>query len=67
MEYNVCIPITGVVWVTVEADSEDEAIELAMDSPDLTVDNIEEWETHKRICDGNVLYAQVNEAYAEEA
>lgn len=65
--YNVCVPITGTIWVTVEAEDEKSAIEAAMDSEDLTLANIEQWSAHKQICQGNVLYAEQNEAYAEES
>lgn len=64
--YNVCLPLTGTIWVTVEAESEEAAIDAAFDSEDITTENIHEWETHRQICRGNVLSASVNEAYAEE-
>jgi hypothetical protein len=38
--YEVCIPITGIIWVTVEADNEKAAIEAALSSEDLIRDNI---------------------------
>lgn len=63
-EYEVCVPITGIVWVTVEADSESDAINAAFESEELNLDNVEEWEAHKQICSGNVLHATCNEAYA---
>lgn len=63
-EYEVCVPITGVIWVTVEAESEKEAIQAAFGSAELTLDNVEEWEAHKEICSGNVLHASQNTAYA---
>lgn len=66
-EYEVCLPITGIIWVTVEADSEKEAIEAAFESDQLTLDNVEQWEAHKRICSGNILHASQNEAYAVES
>jgi len=65
-DFDVCIPITGTIWVTVEAENEEDAIEKAFMSDDLTLQNIEEWECHKEICSGNVLHASQNEAYAEE-
>jgi hypothetical protein len=65
--YNVCLPLTGTIWVTVEAESEEAAIEAALCSEDAKTENIEEWQTHRQICKGNVLYADTNEAYAEEA
>jgi hypothetical protein len=65
--YEVCIPITGIIWVTVEAENEKAAIDAALSSEDLVRDNIEEWEAHKEICTGNVLHASVNAAYAVES
>ena len=62
--YDVCLPITGIIWVTVEAESEEDAIDVAFCSDDLSLDNVEEWEAHRRICSGNVLHAQQNECYA---
>ena len=64
--FNVCLPITGIIWVTVEAEDEEGAIEAALHSEALNNDNIEEWEAHRRICTGNILHAQMNEAYAVE-
>ena len=62
--YDVTIPVTGYVFVTdVEASSEDEAIEVAMQlsfDPDM----IEELQYHRQICSGNVCNAEVSEAYA---
>lgn len=64
-EYDVCVPITGIIWVTVEAENEDDAIEKAMESDELSRDNIEEWETHEIIVRGNVFYGHTNQAHAE--
>ncbi len=66
-DFDVCIPITGTIWVTVEAENEEDAIEKAFMSDDLKLQNIEEWECHKEICSGNVLHASQNEAYAKES
>ena len=65
-EFEVCIPITGVIWVTVEAENEKDAIKAAFESEELTLDHVEEWEAHEAICTGNVLHASQNEAYAVE-
>jgi hypothetical protein len=64
--FNVCLPITGIIWVTVEAEDEDDAIDEALGSDQLETSNIAEWEALRRICSGNVLHAQLNEAYAVE-
>jgi hypothetical protein len=65
-EYNVTIPIAGHAFKTVEADSQEEAIEKAME--ELTVDDIGEWEPLMRFNQGNVCYCPSPwEAEAEEA
>lgn len=63
-KWEVSIPITGYITVEVEAESEQEAIELGLDSSDLTIDNIVEWKAHEYIAKGNVCYASVNTAEA---
>lgn len=63
-KYEVCLPITGIIWVTVEAESEEDAINAAFESDQLKIDNVHEWEAHKEICSGNVLNTSYNEAYA---
>lgn len=65
-EYWVEIPITGYVIVEVEAESEQEAIEKAFADPDITTDDIEEWNTHEHITQGNVCYALKHSVSAEE-
>lgn len=65
--YEVLIPITGFISVTVEAEDEDAAINAALESDDLVLENIEEWEAHKAICSGNVLHTSFNEAIAVES
>tara|TARA_R110000772_G_C13297052_1_gene438544 strand:+ start:1930 stop:2190 length:261 start_codon:yes stop_codon:yes gene_type:complete len=66
-EFDVCIPITGTIWVTVEAENEADAIKKGFASDDISTANIEEWECHEHICEGNVLHASTNSAYAEES
>lgn len=55
--YGVTLPVTGKAYIEVEAASEEEAIEKALDSTDLTIENIQEWEAVERINEGNVCYA----------
>lgn len=62
--YMVQLPITGVVTVEVDADSEDEAIEKAMNTT--PSDDDVTWETHKIVCQGNMYCGELNEATAEE-
>lgn len=64
--YTVGIPITGVIYLTLEAEDEQDAIAKAMESDDLTLDNLEEWEPHEVIAKGNVCYASTNYASAME-
>lgn len=64
--YTVQIPVTGsIVVADVEADSEKEAIELAMDREFSNTD-IEEFETHEKVMDGQICNAVLYEAIAEE-
>jgi hypothetical protein len=64
--WTVCVPITGKAFVEVEADSEEEAIDAALNSEDLTIDAIEEWMPTDRIVQGNFFFGMLNEAYVEQ-
>ena len=64
-KYEVTLPIAGVAYLTVEAESEDEAIQKAMEI--VQMDDIAEWEALHKIASGSVLHTSHNEAYAEEA
>ena len=57
--YSVILPITGVAYLEIEAETEAEALEKAFDN--VTLKDVEEWEAHKRIVSGNVLHASQNE------
>lgn len=59
------IPITGIVCIEVKADTRKEAIEKGFDSEFETKD-IEEWETHHHITQGNVFYGLQNDVDAYE-
>ena len=61
--YNITLPITGIIYKTVEAESEEKAIALAIDES--TIDDIEEWEIHLKIVSGNVFYGIQNEMEIE--
>lgn len=62
--YNVTIPIAGHAHMTVIADSEEAAIEKAME--DVRLENVEEWEPLEQFNQGNVCYCpQPWEAVAE--
>lgn len=58
--YTVAIPITGVILAEVKAEDEDAAIEAAFNRTDLTLDNIEEWDMHRQIVEGNVFHGLRN-------
>lgn len=64
--YLVTLPLTGTISVEVDAEDEESAITAALASEDVIVTNIEEWEVHRQICRGNVLYASQNEAEVRE-
>ncbi|WP_345820572.1 hypothetical protein ABC766_00505 [Methylobacterium fujisawaense] len=63
--YSVMLPITGYVVADVEADSEKEAIEKALDL-NYSAKDIEEWEVHEYTNRGNVAYGVCTEASAEK-
>ncbi len=63
-EYLVSIPIAGSITYTVEADSEEEAIDQAWNTD--TCDGVLEWEALNHVVDGNVCYAPCNEVTVEE-
>jgi hypothetical protein len=54
--YSVLVPFAGHIRVEVEADSEKAAIEAAMNSEDLNLDNVQDWEAFESLNDGNVCF-----------
>jgi hypothetical protein len=62
--YTVLVPISGCVYVDVIAESEDEAVEKAVNGEveGEYPDRPEEWESHRHITQGNVCYAMHWEA-----
>lgn len=58
-QFTVRIPITGYVEVSVDADDIDAAIDKAFDVA--TIDNIEEWDLHRTVTEGNVCHVMLNE------
>ena len=50
--FEVVIPIAGHAYITVDAESEDDAISKAMS--EVTIDHIEEWEPVRQFQRGNV-------------
>lgn len=64
-KWQVSLPITGVVIVYVEAATEEEAIDAAFDKG-ASSEDIEEWQTHRKIVEGNIFHGEMNSASAEE-
>lgn len=62
--YTVRLPIAGSVTVEVEANTEAEAIEMAISSG-WTTDDIDECDAYEYLVRGNVVYAPVWKASAE--
>lgn len=60
--YTVEVPIVAVCYVEVEAESEKEAIDLAFQSDELSLENVEEWEAYRIIAEGNCLHTNYNRA-----
>lgn len=56
--YSVILPIAGYACLEVEAESEKEALDAAMDA--VTTDDIEEWEALEQIVEGNVFHGNQN-------
>ncbi len=66
--WNVTVPIAGHAVVQVEATTEAEAIEAALQSEELNIKAIENWEPLEKFNEGNVCYCpQPWEAEAELA
>jgi hypothetical protein len=53
------------IWLSVEATSTEDAIDKALESPALHLENVHEWEAHRCVTDGNVFRGLLNEADAE--
>lgn len=64
--WSVRVPMSGFVVVEVEATSEEQAIEAALESDDLIIANIEQCDFHAHIVRGNVFYGILNEPEAED-
>lgn len=62
-EYQVTLPIVGKLFITVEAESEEDAIRKAFEEK-LETDMIEEWEPLKKIVEGNIFYGDINQPEA---
>lgn len=62
MRYSVAVPITGVINIEVDADSEEEAIDAAISHPDLNLDQVDEWDAHRVVVEGNIFHGHQNRA-----
>ena len=58
MKYGVTVPIAGMAYIEVEAENEEDARQEALSS--VCIDDIEEWDCYRVICEGNVLYTPCN-------
>lgn len=57
--YGLYVPITGYVAVEVEAGTEEEAIQKALES-DVSLEDVEEWEMHRTVVEGNFFHGLRN-------
>ncbi len=62
--YNVTLPITGIAWLEIQAESEQEAIDKALQ--EVEQKHIEEWNAVEQIVQGNIFHGHTNDASAEE-
>lgn len=62
--YGVYVPIAGVAYIEVDAESEEAAEELALSTVEKK--HFEEWEALRQIVQGNVCHAPTNRISAEE-
>lgn len=65
-KWYVSVPFTGYTTVEVEADTRQDAIAAAWESPDLTIQKCDEAEFTDRVVKGNVTYAVMNEIEVSE-
>jgi len=59
-EYEISIAVIGVAHVTVEAESEEDALRQAEDMAG--PDDVDEWMAHRVLVEGNVYYGPINRA-----
>lgn len=65
-DFYVQLPMAGIISFDVEAETEEEAIEKALCSDKLKIENIDEWDVFEHICEGNVCYAPLLDVIAYE-
>lgn len=54
--YTVSIPMAGHLILEVEAENAEAAIKAALESDDLTLDKLENWEAMEKLIEGNIMY-----------
>lgn len=64
-KFSVTIPITGVIYAEVEAEDEEAAIERAFEG-EYSAHEIESWQMHRQIVQGNVFHGEQNSVDVEE-
>ncbi len=66
--YTVTVPIAGAICVEVEANSKEEAIQVAIENAfeDAWTENVLELDVYRRITTGNVLHVPFNELECDE-
>jgi len=65
MKYGVSVPYCGYAYVEVEANSEEEAIQVALEQEDL-FDRMEEGDFLEYIIEGNIFHGNLSQAEAQE-
>lgn len=61
-EFEVTLPVHGIIYMTVEAETKEEAIEYALNN--YREDDLEEWSAYESLGRGNVNYVSPTEAEA---
>ena len=64
----VTVPVAGSITVEVDAETEEEAIRMAVECAfdDVTCEGFDEMEAYDRFCTGNVIHVPTNEIEAED-
>ncbi len=65
-KWSVALPVAGTLYKEVEAETEEETIEIALESMYDPASDTFEWEAMRTIVSGNCCHAPTFEASAEE-
>lgn len=60
--YGVVVPIVASCYIEVEAENKEKAVEAALASKDVSLENVDEWDVYEQIVEGNVMHASINRA-----